>query len=63
MRWPVEVRRSLEFADFFLNTAAPLGALLLPWMLPEAFKLPWNAVTVPPLFHVLQHRPVQKHRS
>lgn len=50
MRWPVEVRRSLEFADFFLNTAAPLGALLLPWMLPEAFKLPWNAVTVPPSF-------------
>jgi AcrR family transcriptional regulator len=49
-------------ADFFLNTAAPLGALLLPRMLPEAFTLPWNAVTVP-LFDVLQDRPAQKHRS
>ena len=49
-------------ADFFLNTAAPLGALLLPRMLPDAFTLPWNAVTVP-LFHVLQDRPAQKHRS
>ena len=49
-------------SDFFLNTAAPLGALLLPRMLPDAFILPWNAVTVP-LFGVLQDRPAQKHRS
>ena len=42
-------------ADFFLDTAAPLGCLLLPRMLPESFQLPWNAVTVP-LFHALRDR-------
>jgi AcrR family transcriptional regulator len=42
-------------ADFFLNTAAPLGCLLLPRIVPEAFDLPWNAVTVP-LFGALTDR-------
>lgn len=43
-------------ADFYLNVAAPLGALLLPRFLPAATDLPWDVVTGP-LIEELTNQP------
>lgn len=43
-------------ADFYLDVAAPLGALFLPRLRPDVADLPWDVVTVP-LIHELTTQP------
>lgn len=40
-------------ADFFLNYAISLGIALMPTLAPDAYRLPFDVVTIPP-FDLLQ---------